>query len=118
MLDASYRAASYPANYSWTQVVRLMNAMELKKAFWFMINIYKNDETTRKVAIQTLVSYDRLIDMEKVLTNSFYTYALVDPEIASITNGRPTVKNPTVLEKKFNTLKEIIGIILYNRTSG
>src|SRR5215213_4242381 len=41
LLDSQYRKNTYPAKYNWPEAIQLMNKMELKKAFWHLINIYR-----------------------------------------------------------------------------
>ena len=113
--DSVYRSNSYPKKYNWPEAIQLMNKMELKKAFWHMINLYRTDTARKELVLQVFVKYDSLIDMEKVLINSFYTYALTDPEICVFQSGKPVIRHPEVLEGKLNDTKEIIGIIRYNR---
>lgn len=115
LTDPGYRESTYPAVYNWPEAIQLMNRMELKKAFYHMINLYKTDAAHKVLALQTFVKYDSLVDMEKILTNSFYTYSLTDPEICGFKDGKPVIKRPDILEEKFKTLKEIIEIVKFNR---
>jgi len=41
--DSVYRKSVYPEVYTWPAAVGLMNRMELKKAFWYLINLYETD---------------------------------------------------------------------------
>src|SRR5438105_3688353 len=43
LLDSEYRKSTYPAKYQWAQAIQLMNKMDLKKAFWHLINLYRTD---------------------------------------------------------------------------
>ncbi len=115
LLDSEYRKSTYPATYNWQQAIALMNKMDLKKAFWHIINLYRTDTAHKELALQTFVLYDSLVDMEKILMNSFYTYSLTDPQVCVIKNGKPDIQHPDVLESKFGTVKEIIEIIKLNR---
>jgi hypothetical protein len=115
MLDSQYRQSTYPATYNWALAIELMNKMELKKAFWHMVKLYQTDTARKTLVLQTFVLYDSLVDMEKILTNSFYTYALTDPEVCVIKNGKPNVQRPDIVEKNLGTVKEIIQIVKINR---
>lgn len=115
ILDSQYRKRTYPVQYNWPEAIGLMNKMELKKAFYHLINLYRTDTVHKELALQTFVLYDSLVDMEKILVNSFYTYALTDPQISILKNGKPVVVHPEILEAKLETVKEMIEIIKYNR---
>ena len=115
LLDSQYRKSTYPAKYNWPRAIELMNKMDLKKAFYHIINLYRTDTMHKELALQTFVLYDSLVDMEKILVNSFYTYALTDPEISIIKNGKPAVVHPEILEAKLNTVEEMVEIIKLNR---
>jgi hypothetical protein len=113
--DSEYRKSTYPAVYNWPEAIQLMNQMELKKAFWHIMNLHKTDTAHKELALQIFVKYDSLVDMEKILMNSFYTYSLTDPEICVFKNGKPTVKRPDILEAKFANVKKIIEVVRFNR---
>src|SRR5262245_40439182 len=55
--DSAYREKLYPEKYQWPVVVELMNSMELKKAFWYLINLYQTDVSRRNMIIGTIVTY-------------------------------------------------------------
>ena len=116
ILDSVYRRQTYPTKYNWPLAIQLLNKMDLKKSFWHIMNLYRTDTAHKELALQTFVVYDSLVDMEKILVNSFYTYALTDPEICSIKNKRPQIIHPDLLEIKFNKMKEIINYILFYRS--
>lgn len=114
-LDESYRKSTYPASYNWTQAIQILKSMELKKAFWHLQNLYRTDKQHKELILQTFVLYDSLVDMERILLNSFYTYAFADPEVCVVSEGKPMITHPDVLESKFANVKEIIGIVKLNR---
>jgi hypothetical protein len=89
--------------------------MELKKAFWQMINLYQDDTSRRNLVVGSFILYDSLMDMDKVLLNTFYTYAFADPAVCRIKNGKPDIFRPDLLEKKLRITREIIGYIWYYR---
>lgn len=113
--DSDYRISVYPGAYSWQRVTELMNTMELKKAFWHLINLYQTDTSRRNMVVGTFVLYDSLMDMDKILVSTFYTYAFTDPQVCRIINGKPDIYRPDLLEKKLRTTREIINYIWMNR---
>lgn len=113
--DSAYRKTIYPDQYNWPAVSALLQRMELKKAFWQMINLYQDDTSRRNLVVGSFVLYDSLMDMDKVLLNTFYTYAFADPAVCRIKNGKPDIYRPDLLEKKLRITKEIIGHIWYYR---
>lgn len=115
ILDSNFRKAVYPSVYTWEVTTYLLNRMELKKGFWCLINLYGADTANRKLVIETLVPFDQLMDMEKVMVSTFYTYALLDPKICTIKNGKPVITRPDIVEREFAQLKEIINYIAHYR---
>ena len=117
LLDSQYRRSTYPETYTWPVAIGVLKDMDLKKAFWHIINLYRTDTLHKELALQTFVVYDSLIDMEKILINTFYTYALTDPEVCVFKNGKPEIVHPDILEAKFNKVKEIVNYIDYFRST-
>ncbi len=115
MKDENYRKTVYPKQYSWPAVVNLMSQMELKRAFWQLINLYQTDIKNRNIVIGTVFKYDSLMPMDKILLSTYYTYAFTDPEVYRITKNKPDIYRPDILEKKLRTTKEIVGYIWENR---
>jgi hypothetical protein len=116
LVDEVYRGLMYPKIYSWEVTVELIKRLELKKAFWYMVNLYMADARNKDIVVKSLMTYDRLFKMEKVLVNSFYTYVLADPEIGTLTGGEFKVTAPHIMEKKLNALKEILFYLDKYRT--
>jgi hypothetical protein len=108
LTDESYRNLLYPKEYSWEPVVQFIQKQDLKKAFWFLMNLYTVNEKNKDVVVKTFLTYDKLFKMNKILVNTFYAYVLTDPEIGSFADGHFDVTSPHVMEKKLNTLKEIL----------
>src|SRR5207237_10552440 len=71
--DEQFRKIAYPATYTWEPVVAFIKNQQLKIAFWYMINLYTTDEKSKQSVIKSLLMYDKLFKMDKVLTNTFYT---------------------------------------------
>jgi hypothetical protein len=116
LLDSSYRKQVYPESYTWPFAVDLLNKMELKKAFWSFINLYSNDSVSRKLILESILTYDQAIDMEKALIASYYTYSFADPQVGTVINQKLQVTNPNLMEKKFNQMKEIVSYVRYSRS--
>ena len=115
ILDSNFRKLIYPASYTWEAAISLLNKLELKKGFWYLINLYSTDTVHKNLVLQSLLSFDKLMDMEKVVVSTFYTYALLNPKICTISNGRPVITKPDIVEKQFNKVKEIVSYIAYYR---
>lgn len=115
MLDSNYRKLIYPQTYTWQATTNLLKQMELKKGFWHLFNLYQIDSVNKKLVIETLVPFDQLMDMEKVMVSTFYSYALLDPKISTIRNGKPVITRPDIVEHEFAQLKQIIKYIDYYR---
>lgn len=113
--DSVYRASIYPETYTWEQTVNYIQAMDLKKAIWFLINLYPENETNKKLVVQSIMAYDQLFKMDKLLINTFYTYSFLDPRISEIHNGTPEIVRPDILEDKLRNVKEIVNYIYYYR---
>jgi hypothetical protein len=110
--DAKYRDLIYPKTYTWESALYLLKSNNLKQAFWYFINLYPNQEIKRKeLIVKSLLAYEEYLKMDEVLINTFYTYAMVDPEISIIANGKPEIVHPDVLERKLGSVKEIVGFI-------
>jgi len=115
LLDENYRATIYPETYTWEKVLMFIQTQELKKAFWFFINLYPESEKNKELVIKSVLTYDKLFKMDELLVNTFYTYCFIDPEVCIIKDGVPEVAHPDILEGKLRNVKEIIGFINYYR---
>ena len=102
----------FPEEYTWERAVFLLNKMELKKAFWFLLNLYP---TNKELVLRTFLKYDTLVNMDKVLVSVYYTYAMVDPKVCKIENGKPNIVRPDLVEEGLANLKEVISQIAYYR---
>ncbi len=108
--DIEYRKKVYKEQYTFVDVQESLTNMELQKAFWQMIALYPKH---KKEVLQYLLLYKKVIDTDKILLSSFYTYAFFDPKITKIENGTPTIYRPDIFEDKFRITKEIITYIQY-----
>ena len=107
------RASLYPEVYTWEQALELMQQMELKSAFWFLINLYPEN---KELVMRTVLGYDELFEMEHALVAAFYTYSMLDPQVAAIEHGKPSVKRPDILERKLANVTEMVSYVLTYRT--
>ena len=110
--DTDAQSAVFPDEYQWEDAITMMKAMDLKKAFWFLINLYPSDKA---LVMKTIITYDSLLKMDEALISSFYTYAMIDPHISNINQGKPEVLRPDLVEKKLSDLKEMVDYLEYYR---
>lgn len=109
--DSEYRNEVYPEIYTWQQAVNFMSAMELKKTFWFYINLYSESETNKELVLKAVLSYDKMLKMDEVITNTFGTFCFADPEVSIIKGGKPEIVRPDILEAKLKNVKEMVAYI-------
>ncbi len=113
--DTNQRKLVYPVQYTWQSTVSLLKALEIKKACWYLINLYGTDTTNQRMVMETLLPLDKVLQMDKVLINSFYTYGLFDPSVCVVKNGSPEISNPARLEQKFVIVKQMIEKVMSER---
>lgn len=113
--DSALRKSLYPDKYDWPGAIALMKTMDLKKAYWHLINIYMTDTSSRSKVMGIFILYDSLMEMDNVLLNVFYTYAFADPRVSRIENGKAEIVRPDLLENHLAVIKEIINYIWYSR---
>ena len=109
--DSAYRELLYPKTYTWTKTTNLIQTQQLKQAFWYMINLYPKSEKNKKMAVRSVLAYEKVFKMDEVLLNTFYTYSFMDPEVSEVNNGIPEITRPDIMEAKLRNVKEIIGYI-------
>lgn len=113
--DKAYYQLVYPAEYTWEYTLALMKKSALKPAFWHMINIYYKQPKYKDLVLQTIIPYDQIFQMEKILVSSYYTYAPYDPEVSHMINGERKFARPDIAEAKLMAVKEIVDHVLYYR---
>lgn len=113
--DNDYREKMYPETYTWEQVIEFLDRQELKKAFWFLINIYSENEYDRELVMRAIMAYDQLLEMDEIIMNTFYTYAFIDPIVCAINDGIPEIIRPDILEIKLHKVHEMIAHIIHFR---
>ncbi|MCY1722288.1 hypothetical protein OU798_18180 [Prolixibacteraceae bacterium Z1-6] len=109
--DSSYRTLLYPPEYTWSQATQFLQSKQLKKAFWYFINLYANNNINKEIVVKSVLAYDKLFKMDEIMVNTFYTYSFMDPEVSIIKDGKPEIIRPDILETKLKDVKEIVGYI-------
>ena len=112
LTNTELRELMYPEEYSWETTLGLMSQMQLKRAFWQMINLFPDN---KELVIKTMVQYDKILEVDRALVGTFYTYTFADPEIVDIQGNQPQIMRPDVLEDKLDDLNEMINYVLYFR---
>ena len=110
--DSSYRTEIYKDNYSLYDVGISLSNMDIKLAFWQMINIYPQNKDT---LIKYIYAYDKILPVDEIVLSSFYTYAFFDPKITNLSRGKPEVYRPDIFEEYFRRTKEIVYYLNYLR---
>ena len=110
--DSSYRTEIYKDNYSLYDVGISLSNMDIKLAFWQMINIYPQNKDT---LIKYIYAYDKILPVDEIVLSSFYTYAFFDPKITNLSSGKPEVYRPDIFEEYFRRTKEIVYYLNYLR---
>jgi len=98
----------YKEIYSFEDVKKSLEQLNIQLAFWQMINIYPNNK--RKV-LEYIYSYDSLIPVDEIVIASFYTYSFFDPNVTKIIDNRPVVERPDIFEQMLLRTKEIVAYI-------
>jgi hypothetical protein len=113
--DTAFRRIIYPDVYDWNGANALFKQMQYKIAFWYLINMYRNDPSTKENVLKYILTLEEVFAMDKVLISVFYTYGLLDPEVATIVNGKPDIHHPEIVEQKLAVVKEMVQYILAYR---
>ena len=113
--NPAYRATIYPKEYTWDHTLKALQDQDLRKAFWFFINMYPKSSSNKDIILKSVLSYDKLFNMDKVLIATFYTYCFMDPEVSVIIDGKPEIVRPDILETKQRSVKEITAYINWYR---
>ena len=111
--DKSYREKVY-REYTLYDVGLSFSEMDIKKAFWQIINIYPQKKDT---LIQYVFAFDKILPVDEILLASFYTYAFFDPKITRLDTGKPEVYRPDIFEDYFRRTKEIIYYLNFARAN-
>jgi hypothetical protein len=116
LTDSAYKALIYPKVYTWEQVVKFIQNQELKPAFWYLINLYPIDEKNKNMAVKSILAYDSIFKMDKMLPIVFATYSLMDPEIGNTKDGHSVITAPHIMEKKLQVVKELLYYVAKNKS--
>lgn len=113
--DSNYRKLIYLKDYTLPAFVDMLNKDQTKIAMWYLINIYGTQKEKQNFLMDIVIQFEQGLEMDKVLISTFYTYAMLDPEVGTLKNGKIEIIRPDLLEQKFNTVKEMIAHIISNR---
>ncbi|MBM3415676.1 MAG: hypothetical protein FJY20_04345 [Bacteroidetes bacterium] len=69
----------------------------------------------RDLIITTVVMYDSIMPMDKIILNSFYTYSFADPRICRLKDNKPDIFRPDLMQGLLATTKEIVANVVYYR---
>lgn len=110
--DPVYRDSVYRQPYTWLDVRNTLQRNNIRLAFWQLINLYPtNKEKVLKIAL----AYDQAIKGEKLVNAAFYTYAMLDPRITKIEEGKPNIYRPDIMEELFHFANEISAYVVQVR---
>lgn len=112
IVDDSLKAFLFPITYTWETALALMQQMDLKAAFWFLINLYPQH---KELVMKTVLAYDELFEMDLALLASFYTFSMIDPQVCDLGSGKPVIIRPDIVEVKLASVKEMVGYIVSYR---
>ena len=110
--NEKYRNLACPDHYSWEITVDLLKEKRYRLAFWYMINIYSLSEEDKILVLKSLITFNELFQMDKVLDAVLYTYVFFDPQISKINDGKPEIIRPDLFEKLKNNVLEIKAYLL------
>ena len=103
--DSAYRAEVYQDTYKITEVPELLEANDLYRALWVLINLFPQDQqqagTIAAILAQKGVRGQHYLE-------AFYTYVFADPEIIRIAEKSAYVQDPILLEKKLESCKTLV----------
>jgi hypothetical protein len=110
--DSVYRDSVYRQPYTFKDVAGSLSKGNLRLAFYQMINLYPTD---KERVIKYTTAYDQAVEADKIVKSAYYTYALLDPRITKIEQGRPNIFRPDIMEELFQYANEISANILERR---
>ncbi len=119
LTNKKYYNIIYPNDYTWEITTELMKNKWVKQSIWYMINLYMaNKKINSPYILNTIISLDRVIDMEKVLINSYYSYIAFDPQVVEIENEKvKKIIRPDIAEHKLVVTEEIVAYLRDYRKS-
>ena len=54
--DENYRKTVYPKVYTWEETINYINSKDLKKAFWFLINLYLTSDKNKVLVLKSVIT--------------------------------------------------------------
>ena len=109
--DSIYRQTMYPETYTWDATAQWLEAWQIKKALWFVINLYPESDQNKEKAIRACLALGSALKIDEALANTFSTYCYADPEVSVIVDGHPEIQRPDIMEQKMRDLKELLAYI-------
>lgn len=106
--DETLRAEFYDNQQNLPLTISYIQKGELKKASWNFINLYLMNDYMKDKVLKSVLTYNQMFNMEKVLVSAFYTYCYTDSSIGYIEDGKPVIESPHILEEKLQAVREII----------
>lgn len=55
--NEDYRKNLYPKEYTWPEAIELLKKQELKKAFWYLLNLYLINDQNKELVIKSMLTY-------------------------------------------------------------
>src|SRR5881394_2278138 len=55
LTNEQFRQLMYPKNYSWEMVIAFIKEQDLKKAFWFLFNLYITDAKNKEIVLKAFM---------------------------------------------------------------
>lgn len=110
--EPNYLNEVYKDIYTPEDVKESLMKGEYTKALWKLIVIYP---LAKEQVLQYIYAFDKVMPSDKLVVSAFYTYALFDPKITTIKNGKPTIYRPDIFEDYLRRTKEIVSYIAYFR---
>jgi hypothetical protein len=115
--DSVYHNFIYPKQYTWQYTKAILELKALKPAFWHLINLYANDPKNKDLVLKMIIPFDQIMEMDRIMISTFYSYIAFDPEVATVENGIiKAINRPDISEKKLLAVKEIVEHIHFYRT--
>jgi hypothetical protein len=106
--DKEYRNEMYPKAYTWEAAIGFIQKQEIKKASWFFLNLFLTSDKNKELVVKSILTYDKIFKMDRILVSSYHTYSFTDPEIGTIEDGNSKITAPHIMEKKLNALKAML----------
>jgi hypothetical protein len=110
--DSAYRDSIFRQPYTFVDVARNLAAGNFRLAFYNLIDLYPKNKAT---VLRYVMAYDAAVPAEKFVAAAYYTYAMLDPRITKIVDGKPDIYRPDIMEELFHNANEITAYVLSKR---